>query len=97
MWHEDPMNDMKYMKAAIDHYVSADIAEKIRNRVFGAVDKMIARSNNQLQGGSKGKSRDDSRMGHGVGNELVELSGSISRIAVDNLLCKPSHKFLQIV
>jgi hypothetical protein len=91
------MNDMRFMKIAIDHYVSADIAGGITNAIFGKVDKIIAGSNNQPQGGSKGKSRDDSGLGNGMGNELVEFGDNIIQITVNNLLCKPSYNFLQIV
>ena len=78
---------MKHMKTAIDHYVSTDVAGMIKDLVIDAVDKIIASSNNQSYGGSKGKSKDDPEAEHG--DKLVELCDSIIQITVNNLLCKP--------
>ena len=83
-----------HMKIAIDHYVSADVAGMIKGQVIDAVDKMIASSNDQSHGGSKGKSKDDPEVEHG--DKLVDLCDRIIQIAVDNLLCKHPHSFLHI-
>ena len=85
---------MKHMEIAIDHYVSADVAGMIKGLVIDAVDKIIANSNNQPHGKSKGKSKDDPEAGHG--DKLAKLCDSIIQITVNNLLCKPYHSFLHI-
>ena len=85
---------MKHMRIAIDHYVSADVAGMIKGLVIDSVDKMIASSNTQSHGRSKGKSKDDAEAEHG--DELVKLCESIIQITVNNLLRKPYHSFLHI-